>query len=279
MRDLITIRPSVITHESEGLTPELRRILAQHTGRDGDKVTGVVDWNMGADNLWGFDDAGDDEYAGDDYAGDDYAGDEAGVDFLGAVYNAMRRGRGRAAPRRGAPQRGRQAQRGAPRGGMPQRRGPAPGPRLGTALHQPPPWRQPQAAPGVMQPYEGLVRLPFTPSVANGVYPGGSVAWAFTGKPQKPWRGERMIAIVTRSVGAAAIVPLLQFSSVGIDPQQAGNGLSPLEAYAPGSFGVRECWAPSQPGIDVTISGIFSAAVPVGEFVTLALDVRGRIIA
>ncbi len=130
-----------------------------------------------------------------------------------------------------------------------------------------------------MQPYEGLVRLPFAPSVPNGVYGAGSTVWSFTGLPQKPWRGERLVAIVTRSVGAAAVVPLLQFSNVGIDPQQAGNGLSPLEAYAPGAFGVRECWAPSQPGISITISGVFSIAVPAGEFVTIALDVRGRIIA
>ena len=156
---------------------------------------------------------------------------------------------------------------------------PSSGARLGAPLNRPPAWREPQAAPGVMQPFEGLVRLPFTANVANGVFPGGSVAWSFSGRPQKPWRGERMIAIVTRTAGAAAIIPLLQFSNVGIDPQQAGNGLSPLEAYAPGSFGVRECWAPSQPGIDVTISGIFSAAIPPGEFVTIALDVRGRIIA
>ena len=260
----INIVPSLITHEGEGITPELARILRYNVASERDAV-GVVDWNMG-NNFLGDDYAGDD-YAGDDYAGDDYAGegDAAGVDFLGAVYSAMRRGQGR----RGAPPRGR---------AMPAR-GALPGRRLGAPLTQPPAWREPQAAPGVMQPYEGLVRLPFAPSVANGVFPGGSTAWSFTGLPQKPWRGERLVAIVTRSAGAAAVVPLLQFSNVGIDPQQAGNGFSPLEAYGPGSFGVRECWAPSQPGISITISGIFSIPVPVGEFVTIALDVRGRIIA
>lgn len=88
-----------------------------------------------------------------------------------------------------------------------------------------------------------------------------------------------MVAIVTRSAGAAAVVPLLEINSVGIDPQQAGTGFSPLEAYAPNSFGVRECWAPAQPGIDVTIRGVFSIAIPAGETVTIALDVRGRWIA
>jgi hypothetical protein len=273
------IRPiHVIDPTAEGLSPELARILREHTPAGHHIEVGVVDWNMGADQLWGDDYAGDDyagdDYAGDDYAGDDYAGDEAGVDFLGAVYRAMRqRGGRRPPPRRG--------------GGAPQRRGPAPGrhggapPRaaLGRVLEQPPGWRQPQAAPGVMQPYEGLVRLPFTASVPNGVYGPGSVNWAFTGKPQKPWRGERMVAIVTRSAGAAAIVPLLELNSVGIDPQQAGTGLSPLEAYAPNAFDVRECWAPAQPGIDVVIRGVFSAAVPAAESVTIALDVRGRWIA
>lgn len=271
----IIFRPEVriIDPTTEGLTPEFAAKLREHTA-DGSTV-GVIDWNMGADRLWG-DDAGDDyagdDYAGVDYAGDDYAGDDqAGVDFLGAVYRAMR---GRQPARRPAPGR---------RPGAPGRPNPAQlaglARRLGMPLSRPPAWREPQAAPGVMQPYEGLVRLPFTPSVANGVFPAGSTTWAFTALPQKPWRGERMVAIVTRSAGAAAIVPLLQLSSVGIDPQQAGNGLSPLEAYAPGAFGVRECWAPSQPGITITIQGVFSAAIPAGETVTIALDVRGRIIA
>ena len=261
---LSTPKVRVIDANTEGLTPEFARVLREHTA-DGSTV-GVIDWNMGNDRLWG------DDYAGDDYAGDEGAGDDqAGVDFLGAVYRAMR-------GRRGAPARGRGMA--APPRGRPQAQGfAAMARRLGAPLNRPPAWREPQAAPGVMQPFEGLVRLPFAPSSPNGVFGGGSTTWAFTGLPQKPWRGERMVAIVTRSAGAAAIVPLLQLSSVGIDPQQAGNGLSPLEAYAPGAFGVRECWAPSQPGISITISGVFSAAVPVGETVTIALDVRGRIIA
>ena len=258
-----------IDPKAEGLSPELARILREHTPAGHTVEVGVVDWNMG-DDYAGDDYAGD-EYAGDALWGDEYAGDEAGVDFLGAVYRAMRQGGRRAPARRGPPPR-------RPGAGL-MRPGAAAAARLGAALHQPPGWRQPQAAPGVMQPYEGLVRLPFTPSAPNGVFGPGSTAWAFTGLPQKPWRGERMIAIVTRSAGAAAVLPLLELSSVGIDPQQAGVGFSPLEAYAPNSFGVRECWAPSQPGISITIRGVFSVAVPAGESVTISLDVRGRWIA
>ena len=67
---------------SEGLTPELRRVLEEHTPKGGSVEMGVIDWNMGADQLWGDDYAGDD-YAGDDYAGDEYAGDYAGDDYAG----------------------------------------------------------------------------------------------------------------------------------------------------------------------------------------------------
>jgi len=68
----INIVPSLITHEGEGITPELARILRFNVASERDAV-GVVDWNMG-NNFLGDDYAGDD-YAGDDYAGDDYAGE------------------------------------------------------------------------------------------------------------------------------------------------------------------------------------------------------------
>ena len=213
---LLHIVPSLIALSASDINPGLLAMMQRDVGPDS---MGDTDWTMGADALWSDDYAGDD-YAGDDQAGDDQAGDDhAGIDFLGALYQQMRRGRGAPPARRGAP---------------PARPGARPGVaglagQLGRVLNQPPQWRQPQAAPGVMQPFEGLVRLPFTPSVPNGVFTAGATTWQFTGKPQKPWRGERMVAIVTRSTGASSIIPLLTNTSVGIDPQQAAAARAVLE--------------------------------------------------
>lgn len=259
---------------SDVLAPEVRGLMLPAEG------VGVIDWNMG-------DDYAGDDYAGDDYAGDDYAGDMDGDalgdmvgdmvgagmspgEILGAVYRGVRRGR--AVARRPAP---------------PARRPPAFAARpgqgrsvgLGAGVTGRLPWRGVVKTNGVNENYEGLVRLPFVSATGSNVFGAGATGATFIGRPQKPWRGERLVAIVATSAGAATVIPLLRSITVGIDPQQAGVGLTPLAEYAPTSFGVRECWAPAAPGLDVTLDIVFSTAVPAAESVTIAISAHGRWVA
>ena len=119
-----------------------------------------------------------------------------------------------------------------------------------------PEWRGRQIAPGVQAPCDDLYPLNFTSADGSPTFvAGGPTTKILTARPQKPWRGERPVSIVTRvGATAAGIVPVIVSGIlVGTDPQVAQVSDQPLEMFAQNSFGVRMVMAPAEPGIDITV--------------------------
>lgn len=226
-----------------------------------------------------------DEILGEDLLGDelngveDMLGDELmGEDVLGRVYRAMqRRAAGRAAPARRAGGRGvsspiaaaaRRALALGATGG------------LGRPLDTAPDWRAAALGPGVNAPVEGLYPLPLVPDQAGGVFlPAGANNIRFVARPQKPFRAERLLAIIRRSAGAAGVDIQSQAFFVGTDLQQAFAGAISLDNFAPNSVGVRLALSQAYPGIEVSMLVTPSIAVPVGESVSVNITLLGRIVA
>jgi hypothetical protein len=142
-----------------------------------------------------------------------------------------------------------------------------------------PPWRKREIAPGLQAPCDDLYPLPFRPIAGTPTFiSGGPTLITLTARPQKPFRGERPVAIVTRvGAGAAAVVPVIRGGiRVGTDPQVAQVSDMPLEFLDRASFGVRMQFTPSGAGIDIEADiALVGPALGAGETITVFLSVFG----
>lgn len=142
-----------------------------------------------------------------------------------------------------------------------------------------PPWRNRQIAPGVQAPCDDLFPLPLRPVAGTPTFvAGGPTLITLSANPQKPFRGERPVAIVTRvGAGAAAIVPVIRGGiRVGTDPQVAQVADMPLEFLDRQSFGVRMLMSPAQGGIDIEADiALVGPALGAGETITVFLSIWG----
>lgn len=143
----------------------------------------------------------------------------------------------------------------------------------------PPRWHARQIAPGVQAPCDDLYPLPFRPIAGTPTFiAGGPTTITLNARPQKPFRGERPVSIVTRvGAGAAGIVPVIRGAiRVGTDPQAAQIADQPLEFFDRTSFGVRMVFAPAEPGIDIDVDvALVGPALGVGESITIFFTVWG----
>lgn len=147
---------------------------------------------------------------------------------------------------------------------------------LARMLPRTPQWRQ-RMAPGVPAPGVGLVPLPLQPSANNGAFTSAFATIDFEGRPQKPFRGERLIALVGRSAGVPTSTRVLTSGIfVGTDPQQAQIANIDLEVFAPTSFGVRLNMVQAEPGVLIRLPCLTSAAIAMGETLSLTLMILGH---
>ena len=157
--------------------------------------------------------------------------------------------------------------------------------RHGRAHHNParimakPDWRTHQLAPGVQSPREGMEPLPLTPDLNNGIFNATTPNINFTARPQRPFRGERLLAQVLRSGASTAGVSAVTTGVfVGTSLQQLTLASYNLEFFAATAFGVRLDLIPAEPGIDITIR---CTVTPTGviagtDFINLQLLLLGR---
>lgn len=152
-------------------------------------------------------------------------------------------------------------------------------PAKGRTLRLPPRpgWRG-QIAPGVGMPRESMEPLPLVPQTNNGVFTSAINGIRYSARPQRPYRGERLVATVTRSgTTAGAVVPILQGGViVGTTVQQAQIGDVPLEIFAPAAFGVRLSLGQAEPGVEVTAPVALIGALTAPDTVTCTLTLIGR---
>ncbi len=137
-----------------------------------------------------------------------------------------------------------------------------------------PAWRR-QLAPGVPMPGQGLQPLPLTPSANNGVLTSAVTLINFDAAPQRPFRAERLLVSVART-GAAAVRALCTGIFVGSVLQQAELGNFDIEFFGPTAFGVRLTFATATPGVRIRFPVIPSAAIAVGDAVTIQMLLLGR---
>ena len=113
-----------------------------------------------------------------------------------------------------------------------------------------PGWRS-QLAPGVIQPDEGMVPLPLSPSAGSppGTFTSAITTMTYQGQLQKPYRAERLLVSVVRT-GATATGRLLGQLFVGTDLQQAEIAGWDVELVGQaGAFGTRLTAKAAEPGV------------------------------
>jgi hypothetical protein len=142
-----------------------------------------------------------------------------------------------------------------------------------------PDWRQGQLAPGVLAPSEGLEPMPLTPNLNGGVFDASTPLISFTGRPQRPFRGERLLAQVLRSgTSAAGVFAVTTGVFVGTSLQQLQIGNYNLDFFPANAFGVRLDMIPAEPGIDITINVTVTPAATITgtDFLSVQLLLLGR---
>lgn len=140
-----------------------------------------------------------------------------------------------------------------------------------------PSWR-PRIAPGVSAHGEGLVPLPLLPDAGGGVFAAALTAINWVARPQRPFRGERLVVNVRRSAGFAAATRILGTVFVGVDLQQGAAGNFDLENFGPTAFGMRLSFAQAEPGVEIRVNAIATPAPAGADTVAVSIDILGRYI-
>jgi hypothetical protein len=205
--------------------------------------------------------------------------DEYGAPLLGAT-GRSRSGGGRGGHGRSPGGGSRSAQRGGggfgSRGGSAMQRGGGSFPGLPQGVHAPS-WMN--GAWGVNPPNEMLHVMPLVADTNGGVFTSTVSAVEFIARPQKPFRGERLITTVTRA-GAAGALPVSTGIFVGVDLQQVESGNIPIETWLATAFGVRLAMVDALPGIEIRVPVIIAgAAITSTDTVTVTVTVLGRVLA
>ena len=146
---------------------------------------------------------------------------------------------------------------------------------LAQGQHHLPAWRQ-RMAQGVPMPGYGLVNMPLKPDANDGVFDPTNTLITFTGKPQKPFKGERLLATIGKSSGATGSIVKSTGVFVGTDIQQASLGRFSLENYTKDAFGVRFSMVGQDPGVETTMDVLTTPNVPASETIAVAVEILGR---
>jgi hypothetical protein len=215
----------------------------------------------------------------DDMDGDfDVVGDD---EELGARGGRGGRGGYGRSPGRGGAFRGHPGSRGAQRGPQVQRgqhpRQAGGGYNFPPGTHVPP-WLR--GAYGVHGPSEQLHVLPLQPETNNGVFTSAIANIQYSARPQKPFRGERLVTQLIRAgASAAAVLPESTGIFVGVDLQQVEQGNIPVETWPVTAFGVRLAFVDCLPGILIKYPVTLVGALAVGDTITLLVTLLGRVLA
>lgn len=129
-------------------------------------------------------------------------------------------------------------------------------------------------------PDEKLHPMPLNPDTNNGVFTAAVTLITYVARPQKPFRGERLLTIVTRSgASAAAAIPISEGIFVGVDLQQVQAGNIPIEFWVVNAFGVRLYMVDANPGIEVRMPVVLTSALAGADTLTALIMILGRALA
>ncbi len=141
-----------------------------------------------------------------------------------------------------------------------------------------PRWRN-ELAPGVPVPGYGVFPIPLTPSANNGTFTAAIANIEYRTVAQIPFRGERLLARVTRLGTSAAAAQVFATNGVhiGIRPQVGVLGPMNLEDYSANAFGVRLVMQPATQGAEVRIFAFVQPALTGTDTLTLSCQILGRV--
>jgi hypothetical protein len=143
---------------------------------------------------------------------------------------------------------------------------------------QVPPWLK--GGFGVHGPSEQLHVMPLVPQTNNGIFTATITSIEFIARPQKPFRGERLITSTVNS-GTTAAGTSAQSTGifVGVDLQQVEAGNIPVSTWAATAFGVRLAMVDALPGIEIRIPCVLVGTLTSPDTVAISFTVLGRVLA
>lgn len=94
-------------------------------------------------------------------------------------------------------------------------------------------------------------------------------------RPQRLFRGRRLVVTINRSAGAAALAVTVNQVFIGADNQLIAATPLPADGFAFNAVDTSLLFSPASPGIDVTIQYAISAAPAAGEFVIVNTMIIG----
>lgn len=145
------------------------------------------------------------------------------------------------------------------------------------ALPAKPSWRKGEVAPGLHAPRDGLQILPLTADLNGGVFAPTVTNIVFSARPQKPFRGERLLVTSAHS-NATDGNPILGQLFIGNEPQMIEIADFPIEVFTPTAFGVRLTMSPAQPGILIQLRCHTLKTPGVGETIAVFCQILGHAI-
>jgi len=137
-----------------------------------------------------------------------------------------------------------------------------------------PAWRENQVAPGMWGPRAGLEILPMVGS-NNQTFDATTSSILFTARPQRPYRPERLICKVGRSSKTTVPLVLCNGIYVGTKLQQLQLGSFDIEIFSEQAFGVRMALDAADPGIEIQIPLVLSAALTGEDTISVSLQWLG----
>jgi hypothetical protein len=118
--------------------------------------------------------------------------------------------------------------------------------------------------------------MPLIPQAGNGVFTAALATINFSARPQRPFRGERLIAQVIRTgASAAAAFAVTTGIFVGVTLQQLQIGNFNIEFFTANAFGVRLSMSPAEPGVDITMPVSLTAALAGADTLAVQLILLG----
>lgn len=143
-----------------------------------------------------------------------------------------------------------------------------------------PKWMRATTSQGVSRPEEELDYLPFDPfELEDGVTQTGRLST----RPQRPFRGERIILVAVTTFGAippgssaadfVVVDPAIYVGAVQVGSTQ---GAAPLAMFAATAFGVRLSIPPAGQGTDIRVFLRLLPGAGAGTRITVSGSIIGR---
>lgn len=124
---------------------------------------------------------------------------------------------------------------------------------------------------------EQMEILPLAPNVENGVFSASVSTITYTGKPQRWFRGERLVVLVSRAGTTTPTQQLLCSTfQIGSTPQLVQVGSFPIECFSPNAFGVRLAMTACGPGVEVTLTVEVATPLSGDQKITCNICILGR---